>query len=69
MAQKDTPIVETAGYLGKIKLLASSPVMDKNKQEQIIRCADKAMSLLSLIAQPQVITPDEAKTLVHGADA
>jgi hypothetical protein len=68
MAQKDTPIVEVAGYLGKIEHLASAPVMDTNKQMQIIRLARKSRALLHLIAQP-TLTDKEGQTLVHGEDA
>jgi len=51
MAQKESPIVEAAGHLGKIKHLASSPAMDTNKQKQIIRLADKTLGLLNEIEQ------------------
>lgn len=49
MAQKESPIVEAAGNLGKIKHLAGAVVMDKNKQQQIIRLSEKTLGLLSEI--------------------
>jgi len=53
----DSPMVEAAGYLKKIQVIAGAPVIDDNKRTQLFRLASKTLALLPLIAQPAVIVP------------
>lgn len=55
----DSPMVEAAGYLKKIQVIAGAPVIDDNKRTQLFRLASKTLALLPLIAQPSaLITPE-----------